>query len=282
MNSQRQPILLDRVNATTGYAALSQDGRLVAFSSVTSDLADRMDVFLLDRETSLIERLSVATDGTQANYTSINQDITPDGRYIVFWSGASNLVPNDTNGKYDVFVHDRVKGETSRVSISSQGREANDESTIATLSSDGRYVAFFSRANNLTPDNTRGGIFVHDRLTGETELVSLDAEGNPITSLSDFDVGGISGDGQIIAFASGQRLTDEDHNDFTDVYIREWQTGRMILISTEFRGAANAAISADGQYVTFQGCWPDAHGGDFSWMCNDIFLARIQFPNTNP
>ncbi|HEY9051249.1 MAG TPA: hypothetical protein VIQ03_06870, partial [Gammaproteobacteria bacterium] len=74
------------------------------------------------------ELVSKASDGTQANNQSYSPSITSDGRFVLFTSVASNLVPNDTNGKYDVFVHDQTTGITERVSVASDGTEANNSS----------------------------------------------------------------------------------------------------------------------------------------------------------
>src|SRR5262249_6559277 len=123
--------------------------------------------------------LSVGTSGNPANGGSFGPAISADGRSVPFVSGPSHLVPNDTNGVPDVFVHDRSTAITERVSVSSGGDQSNGYSSILTrpaVSGDGRYVAFVSGASNLVPDDTNGAtdIFVHDRLTGITERVSID------------------------------------------------------------------------------------------------------------
>lgn len=149
-----------------------------------------------------ITRVSVASDGTEANAHSRSPAVSADGRYVVFQSEASNLVANDTNEASDIFVHDRESGEIERVSLASDGMEANGASHTPSISADGRYVAFESQATNLVSENTNGrnNIFVHDRQTGETNLVSVGLAGMP-------DQGGsytpaISADGRYVAFAS--------------------------------------------------------------------------------
>src|SRR4029079_1646625 len=99
-----------------------------------------------------------------------------DGHLVAFWSSASNLVPNDTNGVNDVFVRDRLTNTTTRVSIDSSGVEGNGPSTDPAFSADGRYVAFQSAATNLVPNDTNGKIdvFVRDLQLGVTLRVSLD------------------------------------------------------------------------------------------------------------
>lgn len=113
----------------------------------------------------LTERVSVASDGTQANgdSTSWYLSLSSDGRFVAFSSRASNLMSGDTNGSEDVFVRDRVAGVTERVSVASDGAEANSySSAFPSISSDGRLVAFESVASNLVPGDTngRGDVFV--------------------------------------------------------------------------------------------------------------------------
>ncbi len=113
------------------------------------------------------ERVSVASNGDEGNNGSSEPSISTDGRYVSFASDASNLVVGDTNGVSDVFVHDRQTGETTRVSVSSSGAQANGHSTWNYTSSDGRYVTFRSEASNLVIGDTNGvaDIFVNDRVS---------------------------------------------------------------------------------------------------------------------
>jgi len=163
---------------------ISADGRFVAFLSsatnlVPNDTNGSSDVFVRDRLTGLTARVSVASDGAEAAGASQMPSMSADGRYVVFSSDAANLVPDDNNGCNDVFLHDRLTEGTSRVSISSDGTEANGATeawgSMPSISADGRYVAFCSEASNLVPDDTNDtqDVFVHDRLTGETELLPI-------------------------------------------------------------------------------------------------------------
>ena len=94
------------------------------------------------------------------------------GRYVTFYSEADNLVVGDTNDESDIFVHDRLTGETSRVSVSSEGVQSNNDSIVPSISSDGRHIAFESEATNLVTGDTNGhrDIFVHDRQPGEASM----------------------------------------------------------------------------------------------------------------
>ena len=114
-----------------------------------------------------IEQVSVAADGTQVDGDSSPYGFSADGRFVAFYSDASNLVPGDTNGVRDVFVYDQQADTIERVSIATDGTEGNGISTNPTLSADGRYVAFSSCASNLVAGDTNGvgDTFVYDRQT---------------------------------------------------------------------------------------------------------------------
>jgi len=155
-------------NDSSWGAALSADGRFVAFSAA-SNLVPGDDVFVRDRRTGTIERVSVSTGGGQSNGNSYFPALSADGRFVAFDSEASNLVPGDTNGISDVFLRDRLMGTTERVSVGPNGVQGNEESDEPALSADGRFVAFGSWASNLVPGDTKDwhDVFVHDRQAGE-------------------------------------------------------------------------------------------------------------------
>jgi Tol biopolymer transport system component len=219
-------------NAQSGLPCVSADGRFVAFHSgatnlVPGDTNGWADVFVHDRLTGTTDRVSVSSSGEQANWTpyalsSKFPSISSDGRFVAFSSFATNLVPGDTNGREDVFVHDRLTGVTERVSVSSSGQQGNADSLTSSISADGRFVAFCSLANNLLPGDTNGcgDIFVHDRLTGATERVSVSSSGEPGNGGS-YDPC-ISQDGRFVAFDSwSSNLVPGDTNGFEDVFVRD-------------------------------------------------------------
>lgn len=149
--------------------SLSADGRFVAFDSDASNLAwgdtnDAFDVFVKDRQTDILTRVSVDDAGAQAEGGSIRPSLSADGRLVAFYSDAPNLVPGDTNGAADVIVHDRRSGATKRISVGSGGVEANGDSLRPALSADGRLVIFESDASNLvTGDSNRfTDVFLRD------------------------------------------------------------------------------------------------------------------------
>lgn len=140
--------------------AISDDGNYVAFTSsatnlVNDDLNAKVDVFLRDIANDTTTRISVDSTGIEGNDTSSLPSMNTDVRFISFWSNSSNLVMNDTNGFRDVFVHDRQTGETTRLSVDTDGVEGNGNSGSSkiSISSDGRYVVFASDASNLVSDD---------------------------------------------------------------------------------------------------------------------------------
>jgi hypothetical protein len=173
-------------NSGSAWSAISADGRYVAFESYASNLMPGdtngvRDIFVHDRQTGQTNRVSVASGGIQSNNFSELASISADGRYVAFYSGASNLVPGDTNGAGDVFVHDRQTGQTSRVSVASDGMQGNSGSLAPSISADGRYVAFHSIASNLVPGDTNGAtdVFVHERDSPLPSLMANYPNGQP-------------------------------------------------------------------------------------------------------
>jgi Tol biopolymer transport system component len=159
-----------------GRQAISDDGRFVVFSSTAGDLVagdtnGTMDVFVRDRTTGTTERVSVAYDGAQGALASGSlAAISADGRYVAFNSSAANLVPGDSNGRSDIFVRDRQVGRTIRVSVSTDGAQANSDNGSAlwrglSMTPDGMKVAWSSSATNLVPGDTNGvpDVFVRQR-----------------------------------------------------------------------------------------------------------------------
>src|SRR5207244_2914897 len=138
-----------------------------------------------DRQLGTTERVSVNSGGAEGDWYSIDCSISADGRYVAFFSGATNLVAGDTNGSADVFVRDRQLGTTERVSVSSTGLQGNAESVKPFLSTDGRYVVFTSSASNLVAGESGEDVYLRDRQLGTTECVSAGGNGwsysSPIT-----------------------------------------------------------------------------------------------------
>ena len=172
-------------NRYSSSPSISADGRFVAFYSdatnlVAGDTNNRTDVFVTDTQTGTLTRVSVASDGTQGNGYSFSPAISADGRYVAFESDATTLVVSDTNNAQDVFLTDLQTGTTILVSAKADGTQGFNSSTDATISGDGRYVAYESRASNLVPEASLGrqNIFLFDRLTSQTSLVGVAPDGS--------------------------------------------------------------------------------------------------------
>jgi Tol biopolymer transport system component len=275
-----------QANGHSGSPAISADGRYVAFHSAATNLVlgdtnGSEDIFVHDRVTAETARVSVSTGGGQANGGSASPAISADGRYVAFHSWATNLVPGDTNGVDDIFVHDRVTGETARVSVSSDGAQANSDSWSPAISADGCYVAFHSRANNMVPGDTNNAwdIFVHDRATGATSRVSVSSAGAQSNGLS--RSASISADGRYVAFSStAANLVPGDTNGLDDIFVHDRATGETARVSVSSDGAQATgfsqgsfwpAISADGRHVAFSSTATNLVPGDTNDV-TDIFV----------
>jgi hypothetical protein len=272
-------------NGNTYNSAISADGRYVAFYSnasnlVAGDTNAHFDVFVRDRTLNTTSRVSVATDGAEGNSDSDGCSISSDGRYVAFFSLASNLVAGDTNGVNDVFVRDRTLNTTNRVSISIDflGAGANADSDDPSISADGRYVAFESNATNLVAgdSNSKLDVFVRDRNAGTTTRVSvggLATQGN-----NDSFVGSISADGRLVAFESdATNLVAGDANAKRDVFVRDLVSGTTSLVSVDSSGAQGDGdshrpdISANGLSVAFTSRAANLVSGDTNGV-DDIFV----------
>ena len=250
-------------NDSSHHPAVSGDGRFVAFSSLASNLLPGdsngwADVFVYDRQTGSIERVSVSSDGAEGNEVSYEPSLNADGRFIAFTSFASNLVNEDMNPGADVFVRDRLTGVTEIVSISSDGAQGDNASSEPSLSRDGRFVAFSSQASNLVPVDSNGlrDVFAHDRLTGVTVRVSVFSHGVEGSNNSQWP--SISGDGWLVAFDSAApNLVSGDTNRRTDVFVHDRRTGVTERVSVGDGGAEGTeaswgpCMSRDGRVVAF-------------------------------
>jgi Tol biopolymer transport system component len=268
---------------SSGGAALSADGRYVAFNSEASNLVagdtnGTNDVFVHDRTTGTTTRVSVGAEGAQANGYTYYPSISANGRYVAFFSEASNLVAGDTNEAHDVFVHDRTSGATTRVSVGAGEAEANGFSQEPSLSEDGRYVAFGSSASNLVADDTNGmrDIFVYDRTAGTTTLVSVGSDGAQANFYA--YAPSISGDGRFVAFySSASNLVAGDTNDERDVFVHDRTTGITTRVSVGAGGvqahssSAYPAISGDGRFVAFHSSASNLVAGDNN-RTTDVFV----------
>ena len=243
--------------------AISRNGRFIAFQSFAGNLVPgddnaRADVFLRDMRTGSTRLVSrpTAAGAIAAGGDSDNPAMSPDGRFIAFESSAGNLAGRDTNGVEDVFVRDVKRGTTRLVSRARDGATGNGPSYMASISANGRYIAFASRASNLvaSDDNGAEDVFVRDMRTGRTTLVSPHANGG--TSARTI-YPSLSGDGQLVAFHSDANdIVPGDRNGVGDVFVRDLRARRTVLLSAGGDAASDdysggPAMSADGRYVAY-------------------------------
>ena len=271
--------------------SISGDGRFVAFygdatNLVSGDTNGWTDVFVRDSQTGQTTRVSVSSAGIQGNHSSYAASISGDGRFVAFYSDATNLVTGDTNGWTDVFVRDTQTSQTIRASVDSAGTEVAGYSDSPAISGDGRFVAFRSSADGLVPGDTNGcsDIFVRDTQTGQTARVSVDSAGNESNAAS-YAVS-ISADGQVVAFFSGaSNLVHGDSNGCFDVFVHDMQTGQTRRASVNSAGAQGndysyrASISGDGRFVAFYSFAGNLVSGDTNG-CNDVFVHDMQSGST--
>jgi Tol biopolymer transport system component len=248
--------------------AISGDGRYIGFYSKAANLVDgdtnnKVDAFVYDQETEEVTRISVNSDGFQGNEDSGRSkherlSLSSDGTMIAFSSYASNLVTGDNNGMLDVFTHDLQTHQTYLVSVASDGTQANSVAWNPSISANGQIVAFQSPASNLVVDDTNNfaDIFVHDRITGITELVSVASDGTQANNYSTYP--SISADGRYVAFTShANNLVPGDTNSAPDVFIHDREFANTKRVSVASDGTEGdytselASISGDGQLIVF-------------------------------
>jgi Tol biopolymer transport system component len=255
-------------NGASSFTSVSGDCSRMAFQSLASNLVPNdtngtSDIFVFDRASDSITRVSVGPGGVQGNGPSITPSMSADGRCVAFASGATNLLPNvpDTNGVLDIYVE--CEGVvTCRASVSSSGEQANAISFLPALSADGRIVAFKSNASNLVPGdrNQAADVFVHNCDTGETVRASVGdrgQEGNDIAIPPT-----ISGNGRFVAFGSfaSNLISGVSTNGNSQVYVRDLvnQTTELVSVGPNGRPGNGGvpdippSISLDASYVAFE------------------------------
>jgi TolB protein len=266
----------DRRHTYNEESALSDRGRWIVFTSHVEERPSRL--FLVDVKRDRVLRIDKTVDSGPRRAPGIGRysiargildpGITPDGRFVVFTSGFSNLVRGDRNRTADVFLYDRTTGEMDIVSRSSRGAQANGRSYQPAISANGRFVVFGSRANNLSRhDRDRSGdVFLRDLRKGTTELISVGAngKGNGWSGTPD-----VSDDGKGVSFvSSATNLVPDDSNRVPDVFVRDRVSDETIRVSVTSRGdeleafeacestcwlvgAREASLSANGEVVVF-------------------------------
>jgi Tol biopolymer transport system component len=262
----------------TSPAAVSSDGNLVAFASDSSNLVpgdtnNASDIFVRNRGNGTTERVSVASDGSQANGASLWPAISGDGRFVVFESDASNLVPGDTNGEMDIFVRDRLKNETRRLSEKPGVGQSPLPSQRPTISPNGLWVAWDSAGDfSATPQSGSGrpNVFRFNMQSGNIDMVSTMA---PTADFPNRRAGfkaswqpSIADDGTVAYLSDQYAMTASNADDpigaipnYTDAYVTR-PDGTVIKAAMNndrpapvpaIGDSVDVRISADGNHVAF-------------------------------
>ncbi len=303
---------LSAIGAPSSFRAeISDNGRYVAFQSSATNLVPGQklhctigqgdpvqcgDIFVRDRVAGTTQLASSSATGDQGNRPSSMPSISGGGRYVAFYSSATNLIPGDTdaNNWDDVYVKDLLTGTMGRASIAADGSEPNDQLALIdrpAISDDGRFVAFDSRASNLVPGDANSlatsstvsadgfDLFVRDMVTGRTRRVSVGdkgAEGNGYITLMSVSM---SADGRYLSFASSApNLVDRDENEWHDVFVHDVESGTTELVSKSGTGAQGnslstyPSISPDGQHITFASVSNNLVPNDGNGHLRDVFV----------
>jgi len=259
--------------ADSQATALSADGRFLAYESTTSSAFNTQDVFLYDAlaKTRLLVNHVPNSAMTPARGNSLASALSADGRYVAFYSNARNLVPGaNANGAPCLFLFDRITGTVTFVARTGFSLVLQDERFLPKprLSADGRWLAFTSDAPDVVPgqqeqvpdyDPTQD-VFLFDRVTAKTTLVSHSAAGLTVAADSASFKPVLSADGRYLAFLSGASdlLPGEtrDPNDGPAAYLYDGVTGTRTLLShprssplTAISVSEDLAMSSDGRYI---------------------------------
>jgi Tol biopolymer transport system component len=253
---------------------------------VAADSNGTFDVFVRDLLANTTTRVSVDSNGGEADGPSFSASLSADDTRVVFLSNADNLVANDTNGGRDVFVHDTSTGSTVRANVDGSGGQGNLDATHASISGDGNVVAFSSIADNLVPpdDNFRVDCFLRDLSQGTTILVSRD----PTTRPSDGDcyTPVSNADGSVIAFISGgDNLVANDTNGAIDIFVYDsnvtplqaaWANYGFGLAGT--LGVPSLALSGDPEFGATFSLQVGSSSGNWTVAFVAVGTARASLP----
>ncbi|WP_455206035.1 PKD domain-containing protein [Kaarinaea lacus] len=283
----------EQANAASLESVINSDGRYIAFSSVASNLIDSdtngaKDVFLVDNDSGLVQRISVSADGIEADADSESPAISADGRYIVYVSAASNLVANELDsGVKQIYWRDRLSGDTRLISIGVDGGAGNADSLHPSISDDGQVVAFESAASNLVANDSNGysDIFLYRIAEDSIARVNLSNKGEQANEVSVTPK--VSGNGLFVVFASNaNNLIDNDSNEFRDVFVVDVAENMIERINVNNNGEqtngsvfASPALSGDGRFVVYYGAATNLVENDnnAAW---DVFLYDRQHQRT--
>ena len=286
-------------NLGSARSQITSDGRFVVFTSRASDLVVNdnngdLDIFVRDLQAGTTTLVSINATGTgSGNDQSEDPQITPDGRFVVFTSRASDLVVNDNNRRNDVFVRDLQAGTTTLVSVNATDTGSGiGPSGGGQITPDGQFVSFISAARDLVinDNNGLGDVFVRDLQAGTTTLVSINSAGTNSgnnSSFSAFRSPQITSDGRFVVFISAASdLVVNDNNGDLDTFVRDLQAGITTLVSVNATGtdsgnggSSGDQITPDGRFVSFTSRASDLVVNDSNGL-SDGFVRDLQAGTT--
>jgi len=287
-------------NGICDSPVVSTNGRYVAFlcggtNLVPNPLIGQYHVYLSDVQAGATALVDVDTNGMGSGVNAVTVlCLSDDGSVVAFDAPDGNIVANDRNHDNDVFVRDLTAQTTEMVSARDPSLPSLTPSggasalTACSVSANGRYVAFFSDADNNTPNDTNGyhDVFVRDLMTGTNIPVSLNTNGVVGDGISTDPA--ISGDGRYVAFtSSADDLVANDANNAQDVFVRDLQAGTTTLVSVSMNGinsgngdSYSPTISASGRYVLFHSKASNLAAGSFGNGIENLFFRDLQMGTT--
>ncbi len=278
-------------NSSSRAGDISGDGRYAVYESTATnldawDLQPQSDIFVRDFVLGDTRRISAPTPTGAANGDSRRPSISADGRYVVFESQATNLVPGDGNNAQDIFLWDRASDALQRVSVRGDGGQANGDSANARISADGSVVVYESRATNLDPadSNSSLDIYAWTRATGAVRLCSLTHLAQ--NANRDCRNPAVSADGRRVAFdTEATNMVFWDTNNHADVFVRDLAGNQLWRASlggtvTEGNGpSTRPTLSPDGRHVAFESNASTFISTDNNHQ-TDIYVRDLQFQIT--
>lgn len=291
-DSNDKAVLLDDHAMSLGMS-LSPDATKVVFSAdgkslVANDTNDTSDIFLKDLVSGKLTRISVGSNGQQADGANYSPVFSPDGKKVAFISNATNLVQGDISHRTDILVKDLVTGQLTQVSTGSNGEQTNGDSFSPVFSPDGSKMLFSSTSSNLVAGDTNAtqDIFIKDLVTGKVSRISLGNQGEQANGQS--GVASFSADGSKIVFASdASNLVAGDTNNKTDIFVKDLITGAIQRVNTDSNGNqavgetrqldtldSFASFSPEGRWVMFSSEATNLVPGDTNKQ-RDIFIKDL-------
>ena len=290
------PVKIDLVNSTYSFflrdlngefaegdpVSISADGRFLLLSSlndnlVLNDTNDNFDLFLYDFLTNNIQRVNVSSAGIESNASALNAAMTPDARYVVFSSGATNLVPG-AGPWVNIYLRDLLFNATDLISKSAGGGGTNGNSHDPVISSDGRFIAFSSEAQNLiTNGTTTSSIYLFDRALHKVIPIPRTADDEPIANVR---YPQMSKDAKFIAFSGYSSKVKPDNSPTSEVFVYSLEANKTFRLDATSLGALpndfsrSPSISADGSKVVFESAASNLLPQDID-ADNDIYLVNV-------